>query len=98
MNYHKKLKQYQQKGLTKDLINKFSILYGAKHLFSGTFQNYSIFIPAKQYTRYFIGTTQIDLWKSNGMSEENKENITKSDRNFAPTFVDHHILPDIVFN
>ena len=32
------------------------------------------------------------------MSEENKENITKSDRNFAPTFVDHHILPDIVFN
>ena len=32
------------------------------------------------------------------MSEENKENITKSDRNFAPTFVDHHILPDIVFS
>ena len=38
MNYHKKLKQYQQKGLTKDLINKFSILYGDKYLFSGTFQ------------------------------------------------------------
>ena len=32
------------------------------------------------------------------MSEENIENITKSDSNFAPTFVDHHFLPDINFN
>ena len=32
------------------------------------------------------------------MSEESLENITKSDRNFAPTFVDHHSLPDINFN
>ena len=32
------------------------------------------------------------------MSEENIENITKSDSNFAPTFVDHHLLPDINFN
>ena len=38
--------------------------------------------------------------KSNGMSEENVENIkniTKSDSNFVPTFVDHHLLPDISF-
>ena len=32
------------------------------------------------------------------MSEENIDNITKSDSNFAPTFVDHHVLPDIHFN
>ena len=32
------------------------------------------------------------------MSEESLENITKSDRNFAPTFVDHYSLPDINFN
>ena len=32
------------------------------------------------------------------MLEENIENITKSDINFAPTFVDHHLLPDIKFN
>ena len=38
------------------------------------------------------------MWKSNGTSEENIENITKSDSNFAPTFVDHHLLPDINFN
>ena len=30
------------------------------------------------------------------MSEENIENITKSDCNFAPNFVDHHVLPDII--
>ena len=29
------------------------------------------------------------------MSEENIENITKSDSNFAATFVDHHLLPDM---
>ena len=32
------------------------------------------------------------------MSEESTENITKSDSNFAPTFVDYHVLPDINFN
>ena len=32
------------------------------------------------------------------MSEENFENITKSDSNFAPTFVDHQLLPDMSFN
>ena len=31
------------------------------------------------------------------MSEENIESITKSDSNFTPTFVDHHLLPDINF-
>ena len=32
------------------------------------------------------------------MSEENTENIIKSDSNFAPSFVDNHLLPDINFN
>ena len=32
------------------------------------------------------------------MLEENIENITKSTSNFAPTFADHHVLPDINFN
>ena len=32
------------------------------------------------------------------MSQENIENITKSDSNFALTLVDHHLLPDINFN
>ena len=32
------------------------------------------------------------------MSKENIENVTKSDSNLAPTFVDYHLLPDTNFN
>ena len=32
------------------------------------------------------------------MPEENVKIITKSGSNFAPTFVDHHLIPDINFN
>ena len=32
------------------------------------------------------------------MSEESIENITKLDRDFAPTFVDHHLLSAMNFN
>ena len=80
------------------MINKFNILNGIKYFSSGIFQNYLVFIPAKKYIKYFSATTQIDLWTFNEMSEDNIANITKSDRNFTPTFVDHHVLPDIDFN
>ena len=72
------------------MINKFSILNRAKYLSSGIFQKYLMFIPAKKYI--------VESWKSEGISNENNENITKSDSNFAPAFVDHHLLPDINFN
>ena len=62
------------------------------------FQNYLVLIPAKKYIKYFSGTTRIDSWKSNRMSEENLKSITKSNSNFAPTFVDHHLLPDTNYN
>ena len=80
------------------MINKFSILNGAKYFSSGIFQNCFIFTAAKKHIKYFSGTTRIDSWKSHGMSEENIKNITKSDNNFAPTFVDHHLLPGIIVN
>ena len=38
------------------------------------------------------------MWKSNGISEENIENMTKLGSNFAPTFVDPHVLADLNFN
>ena len=79
------------------MINKFGILNGAKYFSSGIFQNYLVFIPAKKYFKYFSATTRIDSWTSNGISEESIENMTKSDSNFPPTFVDHHLLPDITF-
>ena len=58
------------KGLTKDLIDKFSILNGAKYFSSGLFQNYLVFVSAKNYIKYFSGTVQIGSWKSNGKSEK----------------------------
>ena len=98
MNYQKKAKSISRKLLTKDLIDKFSILNGEKYFSAGIFQNYLVFIPAKKHMKYFSGTTRIESWKSNGMSEGNIENITKSESNFAPTFVDHQVLLDINFN
>ena len=61
------------------MINRFSILDGANNFPLGIFQNYFAFIPAKKYIKYFSGTSRFDSWKSNGMSEENIENITTSD-------------------
>ena len=80
------------------MINRFSILNEAKYFSSGIFQNYLVFIPTKKYIKYFSGTTRIKSWKSNEISEENIENITKSNSNFAPIFADHYLLPDINFN
>ena len=56
-------------------------------------------MPAKKHIKYFSGTTRINWWKSNAMSEENIKNITKTDSNyFAPTLTDHNLLPDINSN
>ena len=73
------------------MIDKFSILNGAKYFSLGIFQNYIVFLPAKKYIKYFSGTTLIELWKYNGMSEESIENINKLDCNFATTFLSSFI-------
>ena len=80
------------------MINKYSVLNGAKYFYSGIPQKYLVFIPAKKGIKYLSGTTRIYLSKSNRMSEKNIENITKSDSNFAPAYVSYHVLPDINFN
>ena len=80
------------------MIDKLSIINAAKYFSLGIFPTYLVFIPAVTYIKYFHGTTQIYLSKSKGMSEQSLENITKSDSNFLPTFVNHHSLPDINFN
>ena len=69
----KNVKAVLTKGLTEDLINKVSILNRAKSFSLGIFQNYLVFISAKKYIKYFSGTTWIELWKSNEMSEESIE-------------------------
>ena len=94
----KKVKTISTKVLVKDLIDKFSIINGAKSFSLGIFQNYFVFISATKCIKYFHGTTKIYLWKSNGMSKENIEHITNWSSNCAPTFVDDHLLREINFN
>ena len=65
------------KGWTKDLINGHKILNEIRYFSSRTFQNYLVFIQAKKCIKYFSSTTRIYLCKSNGMSEENIENLSK---------------------
>ena len=55
------------------MINKFSILNGAKYFSLGLFQNCLVFIPAKKCIKYFSCTICIESWKSNGMSKENRK-------------------------
>ena len=94
----KKVKGISAERLKKYLIDKFNIANGPKYFSSGIFQNYLVFVPGKTYIKNFSGSTRIDSWKSNGVSEEKIENIIKSGSNFATTFVDHNLLPDINFN
>ena len=98
MKYQKIVKAISTKGLTKALINKFSILNGAKYFSLGILLNYLVFTEAKNYIKYLSGTVRTESWKSDRMSVEGIENITKSDSNFAQTFVDHYLLPDTNFN
>ena len=72
----KKGKAISTKGLTKDLIDKFSVLNGAKYFSLGIFQNYLVFTPARKYIKCFTSTTQVESWKSNRISEERIKNIT----------------------
>ena len=64
------------------MINEFRNLNATKYFSSWIFQNYLVFMPAKNYIGYFSGTTRINSSKFS---------------NFARTFVDHHILNEIDF-
>ena len=68
------------------------------YISSGIFQNYFLFIPAKNYIKYISGNTRIDSWKSNEMLKENIKTTNKSGSKFAPTFFDHHVLQWTLFN
>ena len=90
----KKVEAISRKRLTKDLINGYKILNGANYFSSGIFQNYLVFVPAKKTLKILVAL--LKLTRENLM--ECQTRILKSGSNFAPTFVNHHILPDINFN
>ena len=74
------------------MIRKFSILIGAKCFSSGIIQNYLVFIPPN------LGAV-IGLINGNLIEcQKHIKNVTKSGSNFATTFVENHLLPDVSFN
>ena len=58
MNYQK-VKAISAKGFTKDLINKFSILIGAKYFSSGIFQNYLVLYHLKNTLNILVALFEL---------------------------------------
>ena len=69
INYQKQIKVISTKGLTKKFIDKFSVFNRAKYFPSEIFQNYLVFIPAKNTSKILLtllGLTSRNLmenWK-----------------------------------
>ena len=69
-NISKKVKIILKKGLTKNLINKYSILKGAKNFSSDGLQMYLVLISTRRiyWIRKDGSDSTIESWKSTGMS------------------------------
>ena len=65
-----KVKAISKKVVTKDLINKYSILNEFNYFYSGILKSYLVFIPVKNYVKYFNSTAWNNSWKSNGMNRK----------------------------
>ena len=81
------------------MINKFSILKGAKYFSSGIFQNYLVFIPTKIMLNNIL--TLLGLIRGNLVECQKKIlRIWLNDTEILHfrTLVDHHVLPDINCN
>ena len=85
------------KELTKDLINEYSILKGAKKFYLGALQNYLVFISANKYNEFYSDTEQICSSKSEGMSEESIKNTSESSNTFAPSLIYYRPLGHATF-
>ena len=57
IKYQKKV--LSTKGLTVDLINKFSILNGEKYFLSGLFQHFLVFTPAKNILNTLVALLRL---------------------------------------
>ena len=59
INYQKKVEVVSTKGLAKDLLNKYTILNGAKCFSSGIVQNYSAFISTKNVLGFLLAQLKL---------------------------------------
>ena len=60
MNYQKKVKAISTKESKKDLINKLSIIKRAKHFSVGIFQNYLVYLPAKNNLNTLVALLELN--------------------------------------
>ena len=93
-----KVEVISTKGLTKDLINKYSILNGTKYFSSDGLKNDLVFIPASRRISTFSRTNKIYSGKSKGMSEESIKNPSTSDNSFAPKWIFGFTLSEVKFH
>ena len=84
------------------MINKFSVVNGGKYSSSRIFQNYLVFIPAKNTLDISVALLGLNCGNLMECQEKIFENINKSDSNFASFITsrkfDLHLLPDVNFN
>ena len=91
----KKLKIISTKALTADLINKYSILNGAKYFSSNGPQNYLIFTSIRKIIFISNENDNIDLWgsiKSTGISQEIIKKPHISNVDFSPKIIREYKL------
>ena len=84
------------------MINKFSVLNGGKYSSSRIFQNYLVFIPAKNTLDISVALLGLNCGNLMECQEKIFENMNKSDSNFASFITsrkfDLLLSPDVNFN
>ena len=71
------------------MINKYSILNGAKYFSSNGLQNYLVFLPNNLHTKYISNNdNEIESFTSIGMSQKSIKNSHTSDTTFSPELID----------
>ena len=83
-NLSGKFKLISTRGFTKDLINWYSILNGAKYFVEDVSQNYFVFKPVFKCFQTFTGTNKIFARKSKGLPKKSFRTPVISDNGFAP--------------
>ena len=69
------------------MINKYSILTGAKYFSSGGLQNYLVAVSIR-HVEFLTNDCKVRSWQVKGMPEESIKNSHTSDISFAPDLID----------
>ena len=91
-----KVKLVSTKGLTKDLINNYSILNGGKYFGENGSENYLVFQPC--FTYLTRTDDKIVLWQSKEMSEESIAPPSTTNYRFAAKRIGKYSISTIKFN